>query len=172
MSIFVVPLSVLIVMMITPSASKPNSEAAATAGHNQGGRREGVGAATATSSDSPFSRSASDSHRDPAWDEDPAFSSPGGIAGGAASDSVVAALFRVAAGAELTLPDWETLAFSLPVPTPAFLKNGTNSLATSPGVWNRRSGSLASILATTAASSAGTSGRMNFKGLASIEWCA
>ena len=39
------------------------------------------------------------------------------------------------------------------------LKNGVSALATSPGVWNRRSGSLAIILATSAASSTGTSGR-------------
>ena len=39
------------------------------------------------------------------------------------------------------------------------LKNGVSAWATSPGVWNRRAGSLAIILATRAASSAGTSGR-------------
>ena len=51
-------------------------------------------------------------------------------------------------------------------------KNGTSALATSAGVWNRLFGSLAIILATTAASSAGTSERIRFSGLASIEWCA
>ena len=51
-------------------------------------------------------------------------------------------------------------------------KNGVSALATSPGVWNRASGSFAIILATSAASSAGTSGRTRLRGVASIEWCA
>ena len=49
------------------------------------------------------------------------------------------------------------------------MKNGVSAWATSFGVWNRRSGSLAIILATSAASSTGTSGRTRFSGVASIE---
>ena len=49
------------------------------------------------------------------------------------------------------------------------LKKGTRALATSAGVWYRFSGALAIILATTAASSAGTSGRRRSRGLASPE---
>ena len=44
------------------------------------------------------------------------------------------------------------------------LEEGREGLGTSFGVWNRRAGSLASILATSAASSAGTSGRIRFSG--------
>src|SRR5262245_54519356 len=51
----------------------------------------------------------------------------------------------------------------------SLLKNGARILAISAGVWNRRPGSLAIILATSEASSAGTSGRTRCKGLASIE---
>ena len=47
--------------------------------------------------------------------------------------------------------------------TSPFLKNGVSASATSPGVWNRRAGSLAIILATRAASSAGTSGRIEIQ---------
>ena len=53
-----------------------------------------------------------------------------------------------------------------------FLKNGVSALATSPGVWNRRAGSFAIILATRAANSAGTSGRTKFSGSASLEMWA
>ena len=53
---------------------------------------------------------------------------------------------------------------SLPV-----LKNSLSPWAISFGSWNRRSGSLAIIFATSAASSAGTSGRTRFSGVASIE---
>ena len=49
------------------------------------------------------------------------------------------------------------------------LKNGTSALDTSAGVWTRRSGSLAIILPTSAASSTGTSGRARFSGMASLE---
>ena len=67
---------------------------------------------------------------------------------------------------------WDTSASGLLKARSPFLKNGVNAWATSFGSWKRRSGSLAIILATRAASSTGTSGRARFSGIASIEWCA
>ena len=66
-------------------------------------------------------------------------------------------------------PAWESSGFDPVDATFPFLKNGVSACATSPGVWNRRPGSFAIILATTAASSTGTSGRTRFSGPASIE---
>ena len=54
----------------------------------------------------------------------------------------------------------------------AFLKTGVRAWATSPGVWNRLPGSLAIILATSAANSDETSGRTRLSGSASREMWA
>ena len=56
--------------------------------------------------------------------------------------------------------------------TPDLLKNGVRARATSLGSWKRCFGSLAIILATTAASSTDTSGLARCSGVASAEWCA
>ncbi len=69
-------------------------------------------------------------------------------------------------------PMWDTSTSGVWKARSPFLKNGANAWTTSFACWKRRSGSLAIILATSAASSTGTSGRFRFSGIASIEWCA
>ena len=86
---------------------------------------------------------------------------------GASGNNVV--VVRVQAPAS---PPSEMFGMGLPNICVPFLKNGMSAVATSPGVSNLRAGSLAIILATSAASSVGTSGRTRFSGSASREMWA
>ena len=70
--------------------------------------------------------------------------------------------------AEFVLDEAGT-AFGFPSPG---LKNGASAWATPAGVWNRRAGSFAIIVATTPANSAGTSDRTRSSGSAVDCRCA
>ena len=165
--IWISPCLVLIVMMI-PAAIRPSSTAAVTDAQTHGGRRGGAMAGT-SSPDRPDSSTSSglarlDPGRDAAagssimvW----ALSAPGLARRG---------VTRAGAVPPDSPPDTvcsarETSGFDPADPAAPDLKYGSNARATSPGVWNRLSGSFAIILATRAASSTGTSGRTRFSGV-------
>src|SRR5271157_1895673 len=171
--------------MITPSRKAPSTDAAATMGHDlHEGRRTGASADASSGTCFGFGagfgfagtigssvclNSIRLSHATPSRF---GFDGPRGAGAGGAP--------RVAgcAGADPPPTGWGDGAAA---PTreisglgldPGFapgLKNGTSACATSLGSWNLRSGSLAIILPTSAASSTGTSGRARFSGRAALE---
>src|SRR5271157_6195681 len=191
-TISIIPFEVFTVRTTTQATTKPSSNTPAAAHQARGPdrlsfsyavdrgrrfRRLARGAATGGGVSETGSNRGSVSRRSmrPSKIDPGRVGSDGFLAAGAGAGAI-SVPGRVGAETALVLPCFasgcptgDISGFDPTDATVPFLKNGVSACATSLGSWNRRSGSLAIILPTSAASSTGTSGRARFSGRASRE---